>query len=389
MSKHLRGTGCVFQRRGRGFWILKWSHRGESFSESSRSTDRAVAVKLLKQRQDELARNAVVGPKAERFELGQMIDDMLAARRHSERRSEPTSPVKMLVEFFGARTRVVDISLDRLKRYVAWRRARGLRGKAGARAVANGTINRELATLRYAFAVAVANRRISRDHPPVFKSVMLKEADARQGFVEPAEFARLRDALPEYLRNAVSFLYLTGWRKGAMRTVEWARDLKLEFDAGNVVGGTLTLQAANAKNGRAQRLPLTGDLLEVVRRAWAEREPECPYVFHDRDRPRKPNDARVGAIGNFKSAWSTACAKAGFPNLYVHDLRRSGGRNLIRSGVPESVARQITGHRTRAMFDRYDITSEEDLTNAIERVSDYNQRRATEAPKVVPLRKVV
>jgi integrase len=294
----------------------------------------------------------------------------------------------MITEFFGAKTRVGDITLDRLKRFVAWRRARGLRGKVGARVVANATINRELATLRYAFSVAVENRRISRDHPPGFKSVMLPEADPRQGFVEPAEFARLRDALPAYLRNAVWFLYTTGWRKGAMRTLEWARDLKLERDGDTIVGGTLTLQAANAKNKKAQRLPLTGDLLEVIRRAWTEREPECPYVFHDRDRPRMPGDERVGAIGNFKSAWSTACEKAGFPNLYVHDLRRSGGRNLVRAGVPEHVAMAITGHRTRAMFDRYDITSDEDLRNAIERVSDYDERRATEMPKVVQLRQV-
>jgi hypothetical protein len=75
----------VFRRRGRGFWQIKWSHRGESFHESSGSLDRAVAVKLLKQRQDELARNAVVGPKAERVTLGEMLDDMLAARRHKER----------------------------------------------------------------------------------------------------------------------------------------------------------------------------------------------------------------------------------------------------------------------------------------------------------------
>jgi integrase len=183
-------------------------------------------------------------------------------------------------------------------------------------------------------------------------------------------------------------MYTTGWRKSAMRTLEWARDLKLEFDAGIVVGGTLTLQPSNAKNKRAQRLPLTGDLLEVIRRAWTEREPECPYVFHDRDRPRKPNDDRVGAIGNFKSAWSTACEKAGFTGLFVHDLRRSGARNLVRAGVPEHIAMAITGHRTRSMFDRYDIASDEDLTNALDRVTVYNERRATETPKVVPLRQV-
>ena len=59
--------------------------------------------------------------------LDQMLDDMLTARRHNERRTEPDSPVKMLLEFFGAKTRVVDITLDRVKRYVAWRRTRPTR----------------------------------------------------------------------------------------------------------------------------------------------------------------------------------------------------------------------------------------------------------------------
>ena len=247
----------------------------------------------------------------------------------------------------------------------------------------------KLATLRYAYSVAVENRLLSRDHPPSFKSVMLPEADPRQGFVEPAEFARLRDALPAYLRNLIDVPVLDRLAQGRGANAGVGEGPEARVDAaGNVVGGTLTLQAANAKNGRAQHLPLMGDLLEVIGRAGRTRT-RVSVRFPRIARPRKPGDDAVGAIGNFKKSWTTACAKAGFAGLLVHDLRRSGSRNLVRAGVPERVAMAITGHRTRAMFDRYDITSEADPTSALERVSEYVERRATETPKVVPLRKVV
>src|SRR6185295_5924130 len=86
--------------------------------------------------------------------------------------------------------------------------------------------------------------------------------------------------------------------------------------------------------------------------------PECPWVFHRQGKP----------IKNFRKAWANSCKEAGLTGKIPHDFRRTAVRNLVRTGVPERVAMMITGHKTRSVFDRYNIVSATDLQEAARRI---------------------
>ncbi len=79
-------------------------------------------------------------------------------------------------------------------------------------------------------------------------------------------------------------------------------------------------------------------------------------------------------IKSLQKAWRSACRKTGLEGKLFHDLRRTAVRNMVRAGVPERVAMSISGHKTRAVFERYNIVSPQDLLEATAKIDSYHRR---------------
>jgi integrase len=178
----------------------------------------------------------------------------------------------------------------------------------------------------------------------------------RQGFFEPWEFDAVLTKLPDYLRPPLSFAYYTGWRVQS-------EILSLRCEQIDLEAGTVRLYHGTTKNKDGRVIALPHVLRQILDQQWQEhisQYPDCPWVFH------KEGERML----TFYKTWKRACKDAGLSGKLSHDFRRTAVRNLVRAGVPERVAMMITGHKTRDIFDRYNIVSAGDLEEAARRIDE-------------------
>lgn len=350
----MRGMGRIFNR-GEVFWIA-YSHRGREYRESARSAREADARRLLKKRLGEIGRGKLVGPQEERVTFEDVAADYLRDYELRGLRSLKTAEgrVAHLRSFFGL-DRAIDITMDRIRAYQAHRRQEGAEA---------GTVNRECAALGRMFSLAVKAGRLG-SRPPF--PTRLEENPPRQGFFEHGEYLAIRKHLASHYQDVLDFAYYSGWRRQEIVRLEW-RQVDLP-------GGVVRLDPEHSKTKDGRFLPLAPPLREVLARRAKVRRLGCPLVFYYRNGM---------PVGDWRKSWARACHLAGLPGKTLHDCRRTVARNLIRAGVPERVAMALTGHKTRHVFDRYNIVNEGDLRQATARLANYVAARPT-APTVVPL----
>jgi len=335
----MRGLGRVYRPRVRGrqsaVWWIDYSVRGERHRESSGTTGRSEAQRLLRQRIAEREVGKVVG-RPDRVTFGNVREGL---ERHYEREGNRSlrraqQALDHLERFFGAGRRAMEITRYLVNSYIERRLAEG---------AARSTATYEVRILGAALSVAVEEGLLAVR--PTFKLPAIR--NARSGFFEEGDFAALVVELPTHLQPVIRFLRMTGWRK--------AEVLGLTWDQVDWEGWVIRISGSQTKGGDARVFPfgLAPELKQLLEERWRDRD--GLFVFH-----------RGGKrIGSFRRVWTRACKKAGLEGRLVHDLRRTAARDFRRRGVSEGEIMKLCGWKTRAMFDRYNIIDEADLAEAV------------------------
>ncbi len=344
--------GSIYKRGGI-YWI-KYYKNGKPYRESTKSDRMSEAMRKLRHREGEIAEGRTPNLKAERTTFEELITLILNDYKVNGRRSidRLERSIQHLKNFFSG-MKVIRIAPDMIEAYKVKRIEED---KAE-----NATINRELAALKRMFNLGVDVGKVIN----VPKIKMLREYNRRKGFFEADEYIALKAALPDYLKPVVTMAYYYGMRKQEILGLRW--------DQVDLAEGEVRLDPEDTKTGEARLIVLNDEMFSVLvaqKRKRDLRFPECPYVFYTDKGSR---------IKDFRKAWDKACEEKVLKGRIFHDFRRTAIRNMVRAGVPQHTAQQISGHKTDSVFKRYNIISRDDLKRAARQISIYHKVRAERA----------
>jgi len=379
-----RGTGSIYRQPGsKNYWIQYYVN-GKPYRESSGTDNKTLALRKLRKKLGEIASGRFIEPKAEKTLLKELAEDVFRDYGNNELKSLEDAKTRWrlhLAPVFAER-RAASVQRPQLSEYIEKRKA----GHA-----ASATINRELALLKRMYSLGVENRKVFSS--PKFPH--LKENNVRKGFLDSAQYEKLAAECAKeglWMRALLEFGYQFGWRKDS-------EVLRLRVEQVDLHDRSIRLEPGTTKNDDGREAYMPELLYQLIQRCVVGKQP-TDYIFtRQRGKP----------VRDFRGTWAKVCVAAGvgrmvskccrkplvedkceacgksakepknkqkYVGLIFHDLRRTAVRNMVRRGIPESVAMKISGHKTRAVFERYNITSKSDLREAARKM-DQNPNDST------------
>ena len=345
----------VFKKQG-VYWIDYYvnGHR----KRERIGPDKRLAETVLRKRKVEIAEGKFLERKRP---ITTTFDELapaylVYARENKRSWDRDERSIRALAEVFSGK-RLAEITPATIERYKAWRLASLSRHGRHPRPA---TVNRELACLKHMFNVArkglIELKGGVPTENPVSTVTFLDEQNIRDRVLTSEEFHRMVDVSPAYLKPVLLCAYHTGMRRGEILGLTWDRvDLKAGF---------IRLKETDTKTSEGRSIPIGRELGEVLRQLpIALKVPghEFSYVF-------MRNGQRIKSV---REVFARVCQDAGIENFVFHDLRHTATTNIRRAGVDALTAMKITGHKTMAVFRRYNTIDEQDLLAARRRMDTY------------------
>jgi integrase len=345
MGKRARGNGGVYRVPNSRFWWISYQLNGKLVRESSGCLTKTAAANKLKERLLAIGNGNFLGPRIEKITVTELYNDLLQDYRIKNQSVEWAEMVwnVHLKDSFD-RMRAANLGTNQITGYIEKRLTEG---------AAKSTINRELALLRRAFSIGfdAEPQKVVRI-PKFHKHIVSEKGNERRGFVDEPQYRKLADAAGQlWLRTLLALGYTYGFRKTEL--------LEMRCKQVDLLNNTVCLYSGETKNGEGRTVTLTNECRGLVTELRRGKQPD-DFLFTRGTEP----------VRDFRGAWDVLVKAAGIPGLLFHDLRRSAVRNMIRRGVPQKTAREISGHKTDSVFSRYNIVSEADIADAARKIEE-------------------
>lgn len=311
------------------------------------------ARRILAQHMQAIIEGELLVPERPKITFSEAADAFLAfsqSRKKSFKQDQMYT--RNLKAFFGDKP-LESLNLDSVESYLNWRRKEG---NNHWKELTGTTLNRDLACLKTIVRRALLNRQIDRN--PLEGLRLFKEIP-RNRTLTPEEYQRLLSHCPVHLQPLVDLAFLTAMRRGEIMGLKWQQ---VDFQ-----NGIITLEAEDTKTREKREIPMDENLKSLIKKI--PRVVGCPYVFTYR---RK-------RLREIRTGFRNACIKAGLAGFHFHDLRHCAVTNMRKAGVPEGVIMSVSGHKTHAVFRRYDQVDREDRLGALEKVRSFREGNKTPA----------
>jgi integrase len=313
-------------------WWMSYMEGGRQVRESSGSTNKRVAEKLLAKRKAEVLEGRLSLPRSHSPRLEEWSEQFLGSIQHMKTRSRYRSSINNLLRYFGPKIRLADLTPERIFRFQQKRLEEGA-GKA--------TINRDVATLSSLLSRAKKFRLVSQN-PCSDVGKLNERRDRRQARpISYEEEARLKESSPPWLSMLITLLAETGLRvhKEAL-PLKWA-DVNLDDDVAYI-------HVRSSKSAAGIRAVwLTNHCRQAILQ-WRERfGPNfSPFVFPS---PRIPETH----ISDYKKAWQKATRSAELADCRIYDLRATFASRANACRASNLTVAHLLGHSSTHVLPTY------------------------------------